>query len=80
MSDPNEKEDTMKRPASSGKALCFLKKHLTYKSGDKMYQVLEKDAIGPVKVFVKRLGKQDEVWVRVRKQDGDFLMELVREE
>jgi hypothetical protein len=65
---------------SSGKARCYLRKHLTLKSGEPLYQVLEKDKNNkPTKVSVKRLMKNEpEIWVRVALVDGDCLMEAER--
>lgn len=76
MSDIEEKINTMSSVASSGKARCFLKKHLTYKSGEAMYIVLDSDSTGPKKISVKRHGKGIEIWNRIQKINGDYLMEI----
>ena len=63
--------------SSGGRARCYLKKHLTLKSGEPLYQILEKDKAGRiVKVSVQRRMKDHlEIWVRVAIHDKDLLME-----
>jgi hypothetical protein len=56
-----------------------MKKHLTYGNGDPMYLIQESDKIGPKKVLQPRWGAKQLTWVRVLKDKGDFLMEVVDE-
>lgn len=75
MSDMLEKMES--KEGSTGRARCYLKKHLTLKSGEPLYLVLEKDKNNkPTKVSVSRLMKSEpEIWIRVAIVDGDCLME-----
>lgn len=75
MSDMQTKLENEK--SSGGRARCYLKKHLTLKSGEPLYQVLEKDENGkPTKVAVWRKMKDHaEIWVRVAIHDKDILLE-----
>lgn len=74
MSDMESKQN---ETSSGGRARCYLKKHLTLKSGEPLYQILEKDKNGRiVKVSVQRRMKDHlEIWVRVAIHDKDILME-----
>ena len=74
MSTIDEKLERAERTLG-GKARCWLKKHLTYRDGSPSYVVVAKDESGPLVVTVKKMDKTTR-WVRVQKQDGDFLMEL----
>lgn len=60
---------------STGRAQCWLRRHLTYDDGTPMFSVTESDKLGPVRVRVERRGKEAETWVRVGRRDGDWLME-----
>ena len=70
MSEKMEQEKT-----TEGEARCWLKKHLTYKNGEKMYRVIREGKNGkPELVEVVRMGIP-EVWRFVMSKDGDSLFE-----
>jgi hypothetical protein len=68
-------EKLKKQIISSGKAQCWLKKHLTLKNGSPDYVVLESDRIGPVLIETGRMDVKLR-WRRILTDKSDFLFEV----